>query len=127
MAEQERVLVVDDDRAQRALLSRLLTGAGYRVDAAANGSEALRMADEQHYAIVVLDFEMPGLNGVELFEQLIERQPRLRGVIVTAYASLGTVYPAMCVGISRVLAKPVSAEELCQVVDRLSGESTKLI
>lgn len=123
MSPRERILVVDDDASQRMLVSRLLTDQGFHVDTAEEGTKSLTLAESNSYDLVVLDFRMPGLNGVELFERLSALQPGLRGIIVTAHASLGTVYPAVCAGIQRVLAKPVHAEELFAVVEQLLSGS----
>jgi DNA-binding NtrC family response regulator len=110
------VLVVDDDRIQRELLLHAVQSAGYEADTAADGAEAIRLAAGRRYDMVLLDFQMPGLNGVELFSKLQAAQPWLRGLLVTAYGSIRTIYPAVCVGLSRVLAKPVDVEELLQVM-----------
>jgi DNA-binding NtrC family response regulator len=64
---------------------------------------------------------MPGMDGAELFARLRQVQPELIGVFLTAYATLDTVYPAICAGIVRVLAKPANAEELLPLVAEYAG------
>ncbi len=110
------VLIVDDDRAQREILSRALKGAGYHTDSASEGRAALNLSAQQRYDVACLDYQMPGLNGIDLFSLLRERQPWLRAVLITAYGSIETVYPAMDVGMTRVLPKPVDVSELLNVV-----------
>ncbi len=106
------LLVVDDDPAQRLLLSRLLSAAGYVVDKAADGDDALELASETDYSVALLDYQMPGLNGVELFAVLQLRQPWIKGLLITGYTSLDTVYPALATGIEHVLPKPVEITSL---------------
>ncbi len=110
------VLIVDDDRVQRELLSRALRGAGYHTDSAAEGESALKLTSKQRYDIACLDYQMPGLNGIELFTALREKQPWLRAFLITAFGSLETVYPAVDVGMTHVMPKPVDVSELLNLV-----------
>ena len=64
------ILIADDSKPIRQLLQFVLEGAGYRVDAACDGSEALTMAQEQHYDLVITDINMPNMNGIELIQAL---------------------------------------------------------
>ena len=116
-----RILVVDDDPSQCALVSRLLSRRHYSVDVAGNGPAALELAERQAYRLAVIDFQMPRMNGVELFRRLRELQPELMGVFLTGFPNIDTVYPAIEAGIERVLAKPVNDAELFAVVEELAG------
>jgi CheY-like chemotaxis protein len=118
---EARLLVVDDDRANCLLVSRILSEAGYTVDTACEGSAALDLVERHSYALAVLDYQMPNMNGVELFQRVVNRQPNVRGVFLTAFATLDTVYPAVMSGIERVLAKPVNRDELLPLVESLVG------
>jgi CheY-like chemotaxis protein len=115
------MLIVDDDRAQRNLVAQILADRGYDVDTASNGFEALELASRRPYELAVLDYQMPGMDGVELFQRLKELHPDIVGIFVTAYTTLDTVYPAITAGVERVLAKPVDAAELVQAVEELAG------
>jgi CheY-like chemotaxis protein len=116
-----RLLVVDDDRSQSSAVATLLANHGYRVDIAGNGPEALGLLADHRYALVVLDYQMPGMNGVELFERARFLQPELVGVLLTAFTGIRTVFPAIDAGVDRVLAKPVNAEELLPLVAELTA------
>lgn len=115
------VLVVDDDRSSSNLVAKLLSDRGYQVDVARDGASALGLLSRKTYALVVLDYQMPGMNGVEVFEKAKEMRPELIGVLLTAYTGIGTVFPALGVGLERVLAKPVDAGELVPLVGQLIG------
>ena len=115
------VLVVDDDRSNCDLVASLLTARGYEVDIATDGEAALELLAQHPYLLAVLDYQMPGMNGVELFRRAREVQPALKGVFLTAYTSLDTVFPAIDAGAERVLAKPPDVRELIPVIEELVG------
>ena len=114
--DKPRVLVVDDDRTNRTLISKILTQHGYTTDVADGGEAALALAKDHSYGVAVLDYRMPGMNGVELFQEIHRTQPETVGIFLTGYPTVNTVYPAIEAGVQRVLAKPVDAEELLRVV-----------
>ncbi|MGA7753914.1 MAG: ATP-binding protein [Candidatus Sulfotelmatobacter sp.] len=84
----ETVLVVEDDEALRNLITALLGSSGYKVLAAANGEEALRLVQENREQIDLLltDMLMPAMTGVELAEQLRELQPQVKVLLMSGYA-----------------------------------------
>ena len=120
-----RVLVVDDDRSNSAIVSRVLTSQGYLVDVADDGLAALEMVRRQDYQLAVVDYQMPGMNGVELFREARCLQPKLLGVFLTAYANINTVFPAIEAGVERVLAKPLNADELLCLAKELIGPASE--
>jgi DNA-binding response OmpR family regulator len=84
----EKVLVVDDARGIRDLLSELLEGEGYQVILASNGNEALELAETENLQAILLDINMPGINGVEVCKRLREGEST-RSVPVIMMAALG--------------------------------------
>lgn len=70
LSEDNPILVVDDDRASRRLLARTLTAAGYSCAEAANGEEALAFVRKQPPRLLLLDYDMPGLNGADVSKQI---------------------------------------------------------
>lgn len=73
-----RILIVDDEPAIRALTREILSAAGYTVDAAGGGEEALTLIEQSSYDLVVSDVRMPGVDGTELFERASGLRPELR-------------------------------------------------
>lgn len=114
-----RVLVVDDDRSTSALVATILADGGYQVDIANDGHAALQLIAQRSYILAVLDYQMPGMDGIEVFQRARQQQPHLLGIFLTAYANLNTVFPAIDAGIERVLSKPPSRRQLIPVVKEL--------
>ena len=118
---ETRVLVVDDDRSNSEVVSRVLTAHGYEVDVADDGVTALGLIEQNPYRLAVVDYQMPGMNGIELFREARHKQPELLGVFLTAYANINTVFPAIEAGVERVLAKPLDSRELIRLAEELIG------
>lgn len=116
-----KVIVVDDDRSVCDVVSQLISARGYDVDTAIDGDKALKLIAQNDYAAAVLDYSMPGMNGVELFRVAKKLRPDLVGIFLTAYTSINTVFPAIEAGVERVLAKPVDANELIPLLEELIG------
>jgi len=109
------VLLVEDDHAGRRLYAEWLTQAGFSVDQAHNGLQALERAFESVPDIVVTDFNIPGIDGFELTRRL-KHDPRTRTVpvvAVTGYAAFqADPGRAIRAGCDAVLEKPCSPEDL---------------
>jgi len=117
----KRLLVVDDDRSHSAVVVGILTRNGYEADAVDNGQSAVELAATKEFALAILDYQMPELNGVDTFQRIRELQPDLHGVLLTAYTTIDKVFPAIDSGIERVLSKPVDVHELLPVVQSIIG------
>ena len=116
------LLVVDDDRSNCAVISQMLTGLGYEIDEAYDGPSALELIEHKAYELAVLDYQMPGMNGVELYQELTARRPDIIGVFLTAYPRIDTIYPAIGAGAERILSKPVDFAELIPLIESLVGK-----
>jgi DNA-binding NtrC family response regulator len=113
-----RVLVVDDDPGVRYTLREILSSAGFAVEEAAGGEEALRRLEAAPASVVVSDLRMPGIDGMELLRRLVARSPAPRVVLVTAHGSERQAVEAMKAGAWDYFRKPFDAEELVAVVRR---------
>ncbi len=101
------VLVVDDDDDARGALARVLESAGYTVHTASSGKEALRIVKEKPVQVVLSDYDMPGMTGVELFTHLRERYPNVCRIMVTGRADKEAVVRSINDGeIYRFIQKP---------------------
>ena len=101
------VLVVDDDYDAGQNLGDILTDLGYQVDVANDPLFALQMALEKNYDIALLDFKMPGMDGLTLARKLKEQRCSTILILTTAYANGDTLATAQRDGIWRVFSKPL--------------------
>jgi two-component system chemotaxis response regulator CheY len=111
-----KVLVVDDSRAVRMILSKVLGELGFEVREAANGREALEVIEKEKNSVslVLLDWNMPELNGFDLLRQL-RRRPDLSSlviVMVTTETELDHIRAALAAGANEYVMKPFTKEIL---------------
>lgn len=116
--EGEGFLVVDDDEVFRNQLGRALKRRGFEVFRAADADEALTIADEIAFDCAVLDLRMPGMDGLALLRELLERQPALRAVVLTGYGSIATAIDAIKLGAVNYVQKPADADDLLAAFER---------
>lgn len=111
----KRVLIVDDDPAIRRLMSAIVSRAGWQAVEASSGTEALGRVDEAD--VVVTDFCMPGMDGLELLDAIRERDATLPVILVSGYCSDSIVGWAMAGGARRCLSKPFDLQELTGAIE----------
>lgn len=112
----ETVFVVDDDEAMRDSLVNLLESTGYRVEPYADGESFLAAYTPQRAGCVLLDLAMPGMNGVEVHEELRRREAALAVIFLTGHGSVDTAVEAVKNGALDFLEKPVAGHELLRQV-----------
>ncbi|HXG52234.1 MAG TPA: sigma-54 dependent transcriptional regulator [candidate division Zixibacteria bacterium] len=125
MAERFRILVVDDEIAQRELVCGFLRKQGYEVLEAAGGEEALALFRREPVELILTDQRMPGLSGLELLKAAREIDPETHVIVVTAFGNIDMAVSAMKAGAADYLTKPLHLEELLQKI-RLIGERHRL-
>lgn len=113
-----RILVVDDERFFREAIRETLEEGGFSVSTAASGSEALELLADPEIAVMVLDIQMPGMNGIEVLRRVRETHPSLRVLILSAHTDQEIVLEALRLGAADYLAKPLHDEELVLAVRR---------
>jgi DNA-binding response OmpR family regulator len=106
-----RVLIVDDDHANRKMVTYLMGEEGYHVESAASGQEALRLLDERVVDLVILDVMMPGMDGYELLTRLKQRFD-LPVIFLSAKGETADRVKGLDTGADDYLAKPFEPAEL---------------
>ena len=84
MAKKGTILVCDDEEIMRDVLETILSGAGYKVELARTGEEALEAYTERAFDIVLMDVSMPGMGGLTALEELIKLDPEAVVLMITA-------------------------------------------
>jgi two-component system NtrC family response regulator len=118
VSARSSLLVVDDEPTQREMLAQILGRAGFAVDVAADGKEALALLNRRGFDLVLTDQKMPGLDGLELLAAAHAIDPGLPVVLMTAYGSVSAAVAAMKQGAADYLTKPFEKDELLLVVDK---------
>ncbi|HVC92844.1 MAG TPA: response regulator [Pirellulales bacterium] len=113
---------MDDDPDTCASLSDVLTDLGYRVDVAYDGRSALQLVGENGYAMALLDYQMPGMDGLEHYRRIGQIRPALVGVFVTAFTTSGVSQAALKMGLRSVLSKPINFGELIPLIEEVIGK-----
>src|SRR5918993_1629843 len=115
-----RLLVVDDDHAFRLSTAALLRADGYDVDVAADASAAVQAMRSHPYDLILLDFRMPGIDGIQLVETLRIWGESVPVLMISGYGTVERAVRAMQVGTDDFLLKPVEPEVLsARVADLL--------
>ncbi len=115
----KRLLVVDDSLSNRKALSLMLEPIGYEVMTAVNGADALQKVEQQNFALIITDLEMPNINGIELSKAL-RHQDKTRDIPIIMVTSRSTEKHRKLadeVGINAYLTKPVGLDQLSNSID----------
>jgi len=128
-ASPQRILLVEDDPVNRLAAKMLLDKAGFQADAVTNGAEALKELQSGDYALVLMDIQMPVLDGVEATRAIRAGKAGtanadLPVVALTAYAMAEDRKTFLQAGMSDTLVKPVQLESLKEIVDKWLGRKS---
>jgi CheY-like chemotaxis protein len=126
-ANEPAILVVDDDMDTCRNLADILTDLGYRVDVAHDGLSALELVRQNPYDVALLDYKMPGMDGLTLYREIKKLRAGTVAIVVTAYAGGGTAEEALAAGAWQVVPKPVDFPKLLRLVDEALGQPLVLV
>ncbi len=115
------ILIVEDEVIMRESLRDWLTDIGYQVETAEEGKEALKIVTEQDFDVAILDLKLPGKDGLEVLREAKAKRPQLKGIIITAYPSVGTAIEAMREGVVDYLPKPLDLNGLEKLIRNTLG------
>ena len=118
MAKKGTILVCDDEEIMRDVLETILTGAGYKVDLAKTGEEAVEAFEQKNYDVVLMDVSMPGAGGLTALEAIIRMDAEAVVLMVTAYATFDTAISAWDKGAEGCIRKPFQNEQILALVNR---------
>ncbi|MFL6468386.1 MAG: sigma-54-dependent transcriptional regulator [Pyrinomonadaceae bacterium] len=118
MSKKGSVLVCDDEEIMRDVLETILSSAGYKVELAKTGEEAIAAFSEKPFDVVLMDVSMPGIGGLTALEELVRIDADAVVLIITAYATFDTAISAWEKGAFGVIRKPFQNEQILSFVSR---------
>ena len=117
MEEKKRILIVDDDTSILRVFRSILEKAGYSVETAETGKEALRHLHRTKFDLCLVDVKLPDMDGTELLLEMAET-PETVKIIITGFSSEKVGIKAADYGADDFLVKPVKAEELLAIIQQ---------
>ncbi|MEY4567507.1 MAG: hypothetical protein RLY14_2477 [Planctomycetota bacterium] len=123
-----RILAVDDERDALENLREVLEHFGYVVHVASSGAEAIQLAEQNRYDVALLDFRMPGMNGLELASKLKLLLPGIVTILITAFLDVEQQGQVVPVGqLRKVISKPLNINELSTLLQDIAVEPSVLV
>ncbi len=127
--QTKTILLIDDDDFIRKVLASVLEKAGYAVIDARDGESGLRLVDLKQPDVVITDYKMPGISGLEVLTELVRKQPGLPVVMLTAFGDVSLTIKAIQAGAYDFIEKPIKNRELLEIIQnavQASGQSKSL-
>ena len=116
MQEPVKILIVDDEMNMLITLQDILDVHGYEIFTAVDGNEAIEISKSQKVDLILMDFKMPGLNGVQTYEEIRKIHPLIKVIFITAYYDEKTLKEASADGIYGVFHKPLDIPQLLEYI-----------
>jgi signal transduction histidine kinase len=116
--KDKKILIVDDEKTTREILSRALSAKGFLIRSVASGEEALEAMEEEPFDLMITDLLMPNMEGNDLIEKAQHLQPDLIPIVITAHATIETAVKALQQGAYDYITKPFDPEVIIPVIQR---------
>ena len=119
-----RILLVEDNPANQKLAAYILQDRGHAVEIAGNGQEAIYLAEQNRYDVILMDVQMPEMDGLEATAAIRKREDggqRMPIIAMTAHSMKGDRERCLAAGMDAYISKPIKREELIETVERLAG------
>jgi signal transduction histidine kinase len=125
---ENKILVVDDEKEIRDFLFKALSQiAGFRVELAENGEEALKKIEKEFFDLVLTDLKMPDMDGLQLVAEIAKSKPEILTVLMTGHGSIDSALEAMKRGASDYLTKPLNLEEMFVRLQKVLEEKQRFV
>jgi len=116
-----RVLLAEDNPDHQRIVTYILGGRGHAVDIAEDGQQAVRMAKENRYDVILMDVRMPGMDGLEATKAIRAENQRVPIVALTAHVMKGDRERCLAAGMDGYLSKPIHNHEMIELVENLAA------
>jgi len=114
----KKIMVIDDEKIVVDMAKMALEHDGYVVETFLNGESALARLKEEAFDVVVTDFKMKGIDGMEVLRTVKEQYPKTKVIMITAFANLDTAIEALRGDVFDFFPKPVKIKELKASIER---------
>lgn len=119
----EKILIVDDNEQNRKLFGFILQNFGYEIIESENGEDGLKLAKENHPGLILMDIQMPVIDGAEAF-RILRSEPETKDIPVialTSYAMRGDREKFLEQGFSGYISKPINVKEFMNTIKSVLG------
>ena len=123
----EKVLLVDDEKEFLEIMSERMTARGMEVTTAQSADQALAIIAKKSFDAIVMDFQMPGMDGMEALKTIKNKRPELQIILLTGYATVEKTVEAMKVGATDFLEKPADIEALSEKIKKAKTEKMLIV
>ncbi|MEK6221036.1 MAG: response regulator, partial [Chloroflexota bacterium] len=107
-----KILIVDDEEAARKSLKDILKLEGYQAKAVGDGESAIESLENNEYDLILLDLKMPGMDGLQVLEKVVETAPNTLVILLTAHGSLNSAIESLRKGAHDYLLKPAKPNQI---------------
>lgn len=118
-----RIMVIDDEKVVGDMLRIHLTKHGFTVETFLDAASALRRLSEERFALIITDFKMKGMDGMELLKTVKALYPDIHVIMITAFAHLDTAIEAFRGQVHDFFPKPFKIKELLESVERALSQN----
>lgn len=126
-----KIMLIDDDEWIRDSLSLFLDSEGCRLTAFETAEEAIQAIEKENYDIVICDYKLPGMDGLEFFRSLECTHPHAIKIVITAYGNEDVVSEARNIGINDLIEKPFTTrtieKSLCRLIEEHERENDVVV
>ncbi|WP_043635377.1 response regulator [Desulfovibrio sp. TomC] len=124
-SQRARVMVIDDEKVVGDMLRIHLTKRGYQVETFLSAASALLRLEQEPFDLIVTDFKMKGMDGMELLKTVKERYPDIQVIMITAFAHLDTAIEAFRGQVHDFFPKPFKIKDLLESIERALGQGNQ--
>jgi DNA-binding NtrC family response regulator len=118
MAEEHRIMVIDDEKIVGEMAKLSLEQDGYHVETFVNAEPALARLEQERFDVIVTDYKMKGIDGMEVLRSVKRRHPDVKVIMITAFANLDTAIEALRGDVHDFFPKPVKLKDLKASIQR---------
>ena len=123
----EKVLLVDDEKEFLDIMSERMEARGMTVKTADSADQALKILEKESFDAIVMDFKMPGMDGIQALKNIKTQKPELQIILLTGYATVEKTVEAMKIGATDLLEKPADLEALAAKIKQAKAEKMLVV